>query len=92
MTVSMAAYANNESKSVWLVVQAHEILLLSPLAGKMPDPRQLQAQVMPECCHGCRRRAARLRTWCLLLQKKKRLARSCPGFAHLLFLYMAVSS
>ena len=35
VTVSMAAYANNQTKPVWLTVQAHEILLLSPLVAKM---------------------------------------------------------
>jgi len=32
------------ARSVWVVVQAHEILLQSPLAAHMPSPRQIRLQ------------------------------------------------
>lgn len=37
---------------MWLVVQAHETLLFSPLASIMPTPNQLRCEVFTAIIHG----------------------------------------
>ena len=51
-TVALAAAINNESKPVWVTIQAHETNLLSPLVGHMPKPREIRVQVYAAIIHG----------------------------------------
>ena len=51
-TVALAAAINNESKPVWITIQAHETNLFSPLVGHMPSPREIRLQVYAGLIHG----------------------------------------